>query len=403
MTTNWPQTIPAEARLKIVQVSLFALFCHIVILIIGFATFEPHYPVPTKLIAPSAMGSNTLSQTASPRTSVWYHWDALWFVHISQYGYSITPSPFPDIPETNVQNNVAFTPGLPIVMHLLQSLGISPWAGVLVLNTIADFLAKLGLGLIAFRLTHSAAVAAWSILLQLCWPWHFFILAPYQEALGLACLIWAIECGLRGRFTAGFLLSFLAGAFRLNAVGLFAGLALGSQLALYRTESIRIRLKWLWLCSGALMSWLLLNCYFYLKFGDATVGMTAQLAWDRSSPSLLNIPHALFEPFAEHLGPVPGSTWLHWATAWLVVISIPITWQKLGPMWAMPVAVMTAQCLATGTCLSFGRFTLLAIPYFITAAIFAEKKPRWASFICLSAALLQFWLLFRYGQDLFAG
>ena len=399
MTQFWPQTIPAEARLKILQASLFALFCHIGVLIIGFATFEPHIPVPTKINGPTDLAALELIQSASKTTSAWYHWDAFWLMHIAQHGYQVEPL----VPEISMQSNVAFTPGLPIVMRLLQSLGASPWAGVLVVNTIADFLAKLGLGLLAYRLTQSAAVAAWSILLQLCWPWYFFVVAPYQEALGLACLTWAIEFGLRRQVAAGFLLSFLAGAFRLNAVGFFAGLALGSQMALIKQEPLRIRLKWLWLCSGAILSWLALNFYFYLKFGDVTVGMTAQLAWDRSSPHPLNIFYALIEPFTPHIGPVPGSTWLHWSTAWCVVISIPITWKKLGPMWAMPVALMTAQCLATGTCLSFGRFTLLAIPFFITTAIFAEKKPRWAVAIWLGSAFLQWWLLNRYGHDLFAG
>lgn len=399
MTKTWPQPIPPEARLKIIQASLFALCCHICVLIIGFATFEPHVPVPTKLNGPTDLAALDLIRSASETTSAWYHWDALWFMHIAQHDYQVEPI----VPEIGMQSNVAFTPGLPVVMRLLQSLGASPWVGVLVINTIADFLAKLGLGLVAYRLTQSATAAAWAILIQLCWPWQFFLVAPYQEALGLACLTWAIEFGLRGRYAVGFLLSFLAGAFRLNAVGFFMGLALGSQIALFRHEPIQIRIKWLWLCSGAILSWLTLNFYFYVKFGDPTVGMTAQRAWNRSDPRLVNIFHALIEPFANHVGPVPGSIWLHWATAWCVVISIPVVWKKLGPMWAAPVAVMTAQCLATSTCLSFGRFTLLAIPFFISAGLMAEKKPRWASFLCRGAALTQLWLLHRYGHDLFAG
>lgn len=398
-----PQTLPGDCRRAVVRASLAATVVHLAMLLVGLYFFETHEPAPGGL-SPTETAAKIVAAEASLPVRRWYHWDSLWFAHLARFGYQLEKTAASGL----AQSNVAFPPGLPLVIRGIESAGFNPWVSVLVLNLIAAFLIRLATGLLAFRLTNSAPAATWAIFMQLCWPWQFFLIAPYQEAIGLAALAWALFCGLNGRFVAGFLLSFVAGLFRLNAVGFFAGLCAGTafsviSLASSRKEKLKITRNWAFLSSGSVLAWALLNFYFYCCFANARVGLAVQQAWGRHAPNLLNILVSLFFPLYLQTSSVTPSWWLHWVVAWAVVLSIPIIWKKFGPMWALPVAGLAAQCLSTGSVMSFGRLALPALPFFVLMGSFADRRPRLALLSAAGMAMLQAWHFWRYGHDLFAG
>jgi hypothetical protein len=98
-----------------------------------------------------------------------------------------------------------------------------------------------------------------------------------------------------------------------------------------------------------------------------------------------------------------GSEWLDWAAACAVVSSVPIVWRKFGMSWGLSVTGLSVQALSTGRVLSFGRFAVLACPFFVAIGLAASRRPRLAVVGCLLGLSLQIFLMQRFGHGLFAG
>lgn len=395
LTDPLEAAVPLNIKRALFQSSLLLLWIHLVILLAGSRSFDLE-PLE-KQNQPKDLAIAILNTESPNWAQRWYHWDALWFVHLSRFGYQLQR----DAEGRIGQSNIAFPPGLSFVIHGLNQIGINPWSGVLILNIFTGFMARLGLGLMAYQFTRSQKNAQWSMVLFTVWPWHFFLVAPYQESFGIACAFWAIYSGTLNKVWPAFILSFLSGMFRLNAVGLFGGLLLGSVLEIMLKKTSKNQLRWIAIASGPILAWLFLLVYFQYQFGDARIGISIQNAWGRHAPSVEGLVHSLFQPFAQKM---TGSAWLDWLSVWVVIVLIQSkVWKKLGLAWSMSLIGLLLQSLSTGSVMSFGRLMLLGAPFFVGAGGLAETRPNRALGICVCSGFLQALLLWRFGHGLFGG
>lgn len=148
---------------------------------------------------------------------MWNQWDTRWFESIATEGYVGTYlSDFEDF-----RYNVAFFPGLPMLMRLGVLGGVSPIAVGLVVSLIASWVAALAL----VRLVEQAGGTGW--LASFAWivaPTAVFLTAAYTEALFAAFAFWAwVWAKERSWWTAG-ILAALAALVRPNAIFLVVGL-----------------------------------------------------------------------------------------------------------------------------------------------------------------------------------
>jgi|GEM_PF-3562246 len=390
---------PEPARLplgSLLLASVCGILWHGLLLTFGCFMFEPPKTVvePRK---PQEFAARTVADEAGENSRRWYHWDALWFAHLGRHGYVLET----DHDGNMGQSNIAFTPGLALVVAAAsEGKTGKPWEFLLGFNSVMAWWAMLGLGALTWRLTHSRAAMIWAIVAFNAWPWRFFLAAPYQEAAGAALTFWGMYAACSGSVVPGFACSFLASAFRLNAVGAFCGLFAGSFLELLRQRERSLQVRRMILSSGALIGWGVLLAYFHRRFGDAGLGVKIQSTWGRQPPHLTGLFESLGAPL---LHPMTGTEWLDWAAAWALVAAIPLVYRSYGLIWASSLAGLTFQALSTGRVLSFGRFALLACPFFVLAGQFAARRPRSAMVISAMWIVAQLGLAWRYGHDLFAG
>ncbi len=369
---------------------------HLCLLAFGSSFFEPPKTVD-KPQSPQEIAAKIIVNETWPPAQPFYHWDALWFVHLSRFGYVLETSQDGEIE----QSNLAFTPGLALVARgASEWLVRDEWDFLIVFNALATLIAMAGLAVLAWNSTHSRSTMIWSVVLFNVWPWRFFLAFPYQEAAGAAFAFWAYCAALKGKVIPGFVCSMLASAFRLNAVGLFGGMIAGCGLEYLRNRDRPLQLRRVIIASGALLGWGSLLAYFHWKFGDASLGVKIQSTWGRQPPHLTGIVESLAGPLLHRM---TGTEWLDWAAAWTVLAAIPLVYRNYGLASASSLAGLTLQALSTGRVLSFGRFALLACPFFVVAGALAAKRPGLAKGLCLLSLAAQVGLAWRYGHDLFAG
>jgi hypothetical protein len=390
-----PDTVSLKINQRLFQCALVLSVIHLLMLILGSRFF--HLERSENRNQPRDMAIAIVKAESPDWAQRWYHWDALWIVHLSRFGYQLERDS-----EGNIgQSNVAFPPGLSVVIQGLDQIGINPWSGVLIINLFAGFMASLGLGLLAYQITGSQKTAQWSMVAMTVWPWHFFMVAPYQESIGMACAFWALYLGTLHKLWPAFFLSFISGIFRLNAVGFFGGLILGACLEMILKKSSKNHARWIAIGSGPILAWLLLLGYFQFKFGDARIGVSIQTAWGRHAPNLEGLFHSLIQPFVQKM---TGSAWLDWCAVWFVMALIVSTvWTKLGPLWSMSLIGLLVQSLSTGSVMSFGRLMLLGAPLFVGLGGIAESRPRLALGLSTFSGLIQIILFWRFGHGQFGG
>lgn len=342
------------------------------------------------------MAASVIRDEASAETGAWYHWDALWIVNLSRFGYELRT----DQEGRIEQSNIAFTPGLALVAAAADRSVGYPWGMLTVFNHAMAFVATVGLGAVSWRLTRDRSAMIWAIVALTAWPWRFFFVAPYQEAAGAALCFWGLYAACRGRVVSGLALSTLASAFRLNAVGLFGGFLAGSLYEWLRGRERALQVRRMAISFGALIGWGLLLAYFQRTFGDASLGVKIQSAWSRQPPHFTGLFESLAAPALHRM---TGTEWLDWAAAWSLLAAVPFVCRNYGVVWASSLAGLTVQALATGRVLSFGRFALLACPFFVATGTLAARRPRLATFVCVVSLAAQLGLAWRYGHDLFAG
>ena len=163
---------------------------------------------------------------------VWLRWDAVQFLNIAKYGYTIQ---FPNLPISS--HAYAYFPAYPLVVRLVTS--ILPLAPLhmesyaiasLLVSLAATFTAMTAMQKLVLILFQDRMLANWSILLWGTFPTSFFLFAPYSEGLFAAfTLITFIFISKKNWLLAGIFCS-LAGFTR--SQGILVTLSVGLALLL---------------------------------------------------------------------------------------------------------------------------------------------------------------------------
>ena len=117
-------------------------------------------------------------------------WDAGWYLHIIQYGYSDSGSPAAP----------AFYPLFPLLIHLgsLITFGLlSPLFMALILNTLALWAILYALVKILKHFNVSTSAIAVGVISLLVFPSAFFLHAFYSEAIFIALAFWSYYFALK--------------------------------------------------------------------------------------------------------------------------------------------------------------------------------------------------------------
>lgn len=187
------------------------------------------------------------------------NWDVEHYLTIAQHGYR---DPL----------DVAFFPGLPLLMRGLGALGLPMVVGTAVLAQLASALAAW-----ALHRSFGPVVAC----LWLLAPMTVFTAVPYTEAFFCAAAFWAWDRGLAGRWAQAGMLAGLACAFRVS--GLFLVAALGIMVLVQADRIFRRRLLaalWLFIPVAVLGAYVV---FLYFETGSWTAWYSAQGAgWQRN-------------------------------------------------------------------------------------------------------------------------
>jgi hypothetical protein len=205
----------------------------------------------------------------------WYRWDAMWYLDISQRGYSYRPGS---------QSSVAFMPLLPLLLTIGVALGFDPyWLGLLIPN-LAFVIGLALFGRAVLRLTESAATTWRACILLAAFPSSFFFSAAYPESLGLMLTAAALLAWLNHRPTPAAVALAAASTARLTALSMSVGLVLEWALDLIRGRPVR-HSAWLVAVAGVVGTTLFFG-YLTVGFHDPLLHFKAHAAWFRKAPSM---------------------------------------------------------------------------------------------------------------------
>lgn len=148
---------------------------------------------------------------------LWSQWDTTWFQSIVTTGYA---EPYgPDYPD--YVNNIAFFPGLPLVMEVGRWVGSPAVLTGLIVSAAASLVAAFAIG----RLTEGiGGRAEWGVTAFLVAPTALFLTAAYTEALFAALAFWAWVVARKGSWVWAGVLAGGAALVRSNGLFLMAGL-----------------------------------------------------------------------------------------------------------------------------------------------------------------------------------
>jgi Gpi18-like mannosyltransferase len=300
------------------------------------------------------------SETHSPQLlQLLNRWDSGWYEGLARHGYKLDPLP-------GHQSNVVFYPLFPMVLKLLDMVGLDIYTGGVIFNNLALLGAALILALWVQK-DRGEATALRAATLFLVFPATVFYSSLYTESLFcllLAAFFLALQ---RERWwwagVAGLLLSATRSAGVLVAIPLAIDAYLRhrkdgwKKLALALAPVLLVPL-------GMVLFFL----YMKLKFGDAMLPMSAQSAWDRR----LTWPWTTYaRTFARHF---QTFYLVMLAGAPLFLLAV-IGWMaKLRLRWSY-IAYSVASLLlivSAGTLDSTPRFVSAVLPMYLALALVEE-------------------------------
>ena len=158
------------------------------------------------------------NSSISTYIELWNRWDTRWFESIAVYGYV---GPYVSDFE-NFEYNVAFFPGVPMLMRAGIAAGLSATAAGMIISLIASLVAAAALVRLSEELgDRPARYAAIAFLVA---PTAVFLTAAYTEALFCAFAFWSWVWAKRQAWLVAGLLAGAAGLIRPNGLFLAAGL-----------------------------------------------------------------------------------------------------------------------------------------------------------------------------------
>jgi mannosyltransferase PIG-V len=245
--------------------------------------------------------------------------DGGWYYSVAHDGYSYTPGQ---------ESSIAFTPLLPLIMHIGGSVVGSLDPNTLVAVAVAANNAALLIGVVyligLIKPVWGEAVARRTVLCLLVFPTSIFFSAVYPESLFLACAVGAMFEAHRGRWWLASVLGGLAALTRLY--GVLIVLPLAWEYLERRRWRVRRDIAWLALVPVALLVWQL---SLYPITGDPLVARHAQDAFDRPLVMPWVSAQALAQSYTSHvLNPsVVGHELLNTAAFVFFAVLVFLTWR----------------------------------------------------------------------------
>ena len=267
----------------------FDLATRLIVVVLGCFLALPKRSVKSRVVhSPHNDGMNlrhlaALSSGSRRWIEPWYRWGAMWYLDISQRGYSYRPGS---------ESSVAFMPLLPLLIKIGVTVGFDPyWSGLLIPNlAFVAGLALFGRGVL--RVTESAATTWRACILLVAFPSSFYFSAPYQESLGLALTAASLLAWLNHRPAQSAAALAPASAARLTALSMSVGLVMEWALDLIRGRPAR-HSAWLVAIAGTLGTALFFG-YLTLRFHDPLLHLKAHAAWLRKTPSVPQLLEAIW-------------------------------------------------------------------------------------------------------------
>ena len=310
--------------------------------------------------------------------AIWSDWDAGWYLSIARNGYSYQPGE---------QSNVAFAPGLPLLMRLGSVLTGSDSDPVYIaaglIATNVALLIAVGYLVALVRLDFDGATARRTGLYALVFPSTLFLSAVYPHALFLAAAIPAFYYARLGRWWLAGLLGCLAGLARLQGVLIVVPL-LYEYLAARRFDLRRVRVDVLALALVP-VGWLAFVLYLVVLLGDPRAIVAGGSAWGRQlSPPWDAVVTFFSQPAGAH-----GSDHspLDLAFTLFLTALVVLTWSRLRASLALSATLFLLVMLSSGLLLSSMRYGLELFPIFIALAISGRYRPFHIAYVVVAGYL----------------
>ncbi len=319
-------------------------------------------------------------------------WDAGWYGGIAMTGYEWSAS-------ATGQQNIAFMPALPILIHGVAKLLGYNWV-------LAGHLIALVMPLLALTYLHRLAGEAGldrrerdrALLLFAAYPFAVFHGALYTEALFTLAAVAAFLHQLRGQYVRAVLFAAVAGLSRPN--GFLLALPLG-LLALQACVSRREG-RWVpapartWLsvplpAMGAVAGMAAFCVFVWNLTGNPLEWLHSHAAWGRTYSPVINLVRYPWE-YMKHSGVVGFIQHdpMHVLNGLGMLLALGAIWpvfRRFGLAYAAFVAINLIPPLFAGGLLSVGRLTSTLFPVFLWLAV--ALPNRWAWPVTLLFALAQ--------------
>ena len=320
-------------------------------------------------VLPGISAGRPWSYDIAKRVTPLTRWDSGWYVNIAEAGYWEPPT------RVGQETNHAFFPLYPALVRIVvRTTGIeTSLAGNLV-----SALALLGALLLFADWTkrhYGEARVVPAVLVLLLFPTSFFFAAVYTEALLLALSLSAVVAFERRSLPVGALAGFLAGLTRISGLVLAPYLALVAFRAERDAGSPRVRSLGAAAVAGAspLLGFGLFCLYFWKRFRDPLLFVTAQHNWSGETKSILEGPLLIWRGVVDDiqrgriLGAAPART-LEGLYLLLFFVLAVILLRQRRRAEALYVFLSVAIVFASGTFESAGRYVLPAFPAFAALA-----------------------------------
>lgn len=316
-----------------------------------------------------------LAEPAPWFISIWYQWDANWYMSIASEGYQWVPGD---------QSNVAFFPLYPLTVRLL---GVVMGGRYLLAGLFLSSAYLLGGMAYLYRLVRDdfgEEIAGRAVLLLAIFPTSVFFSTLYTESLFLMTSVAAFYYARRGRWALAGGWGLLASLTRIT--GLWLLLPLVWELVSQKKFSLR-KLSpaalWLTLVPGGMALYML---YLYFGFGRPfAFAETQVVGWGHGFSTIWgSLASDLSFLFKQ------SEAWVVYelaATA-LLLGCLAAGLKKLPGSYNIYMLVSLLVPLLGGTTKSMSRYLLVAFPIFILMAVYTRKPAVRYPVYALSLALL---------------
>ncbi len=321
-------------------------------------------------------------------------WDAGWYRSISVDGY------FWD--RATGAGNAAFFPLYPILVRVLAATGLPFFWAATVLSHAAFFASVVLLQRLQ-TLRSGSHAGQFELFALITFPWAFFLLAPYSEALFLALALGAFLAAHTHRWGLVALLGFLAGLTRLFGLALVPPLLL---LAFRRDPASVAPRATAWFPRAiaaiapavgfaSFASWLAFRFRDPLAFLHAQQsGWGRGTGWAGLQASIRAVADNIRDRGWLHLGPA-----VDLSVVLLLFAAVAYAIRSRRLVDAAYASSGLALILVSGSLLSAGRYALVLFPVFGLLAALGRRPVLWAGYLAASCAL-QIYLILRFVNNL---